>query len=343
MAKTVYLNNYAGLAFGYEVDTTVVFAVYLMTPGDPNAVPPVPPQTIGVKVYPASIANIEVNQLLNLGGVGDMTVSGTGSDGGGAYFTYSPLAIPSPGASIRTPWNQTGQLLVTRDNNSVSLTYYMPAEHDLYFGTQKTADSGSITATLDGAGLGSFDLANPTTILAAVLLKAKAAPGVHTVFIQAQIAPPDTFVYFHKFELLEHNAETGGEYLYLGPIGTLDDSLNNFLGDWSTVSGYGWTTTVGSSVFFYPQLDTGGQVKMRLQKTPDSAIVAVYANGQFRQNLDLYADPAVPLFEVTVLDNGAGDPAGSYEIELRHTGTKNAAPSGFFFYFRSAVLVYSRT
>ena len=127
MAKTVYLNNYAGLAFGHEVDTTVVFAVYLMTPGDPNAEPPIPPEIIGVKVYPASIANIEVNQLLNVGGAGDMTVSGTGSDGGGDYFTYSPLAIPPPGASIRTPWNPSGQLLVTRDNNSVTLTYYMPA------------------------------------------------------------------------------------------------------------------------------------------------------------------------------------------------------------------------
>jgi len=343
MAKTVYLNNYAGLAFGYEVNTTVVSAGFLMSPGDPNADPPIPPQIIGVKVYPASMANIAVNQLLKISGVGDITVSGTASDEGGSYFTYSVLLVPSPGASIRTPWNPSGALLVTRDNNSVSLTYHMPVEHDLYFGTQKTADSGSISATLDGLGLGSFNLSNPTTILAAVLLQPKVAPGVHTLVIQALVASPAVFVYFHKFELLEHIPETGGEYIYLGPVGTLDDSLNNFVGDWSTISGYAWTTTPDASVFFYPQLDAGGQVKIRVQKTPDSGIVAVYANGQFRQNLDLYANPAQPLFEVTLLDHGAGDAAGLYEMELRHTGTKNAASSGFFFYFRSAVVVYSRT
>src|SRR3990172_5776790 len=123
MAKTVYLNNYAGLAFGYEVNTTVVSAGFLMSPGDPNADPPIPPQIIGVKVYPASMANIAVNQLLKISGVGDITVSGTASDEGGSYFTYSVLLVPSPGASIRTPWNPSGALLVTRDNNSVSLTY----------------------------------------------------------------------------------------------------------------------------------------------------------------------------------------------------------------------------
>ena len=151
------------------------------------------------------------------------------------------------------------------------------------------------------------------------------------------------FVYFHKFELLEHAAETGGEYLYLGPVGTIEDSLNNFVGDWSTAAGFAWTTEAGASVFFYPQLSAGGQVKARFQKTPDSGIVDVYVNGQFRQTLDLYQDPGEPSFEVTLLDNTGSDPAGLYEVELRHTGAKNAASSGFFFYFRSAVVVVSRT
>ena len=349
MAKTVYLNNYAGLAFGYEVNTPVVSAGFLMSPGDPNAEPPIPPEIIGVKVYPASIANIEVNQLLNISGAGDITVSGVDSDAGGDFFTYSVILVPAPGASVRTPWNPSGALLVARDNNSVTLTYYLPAEHDLYFGTQKTADSGSISATLDGAPLGTFNLSNATTILASVLLQSNVEPGVHTVVIQALVATPAVFVYFHKFELLEHIPETGGEYIYLGPVGTVEDSLNNFVGDWSTTgtpfppTGYAWTITQDASVFFYPQLGEGGQVKVRLQKTPDSGIVAVYANGQFRQNLDLYASPAQPLFEATLLDHGAGDAAGLYEMELRHTGTKNGSSSGFFFYFRSAVVVYART
>jgi len=342
MAKTVYLNNYAGLGFDYEVDTTVVSAKFLTTPGDPEAEPPVPPEDIGVKVYPDSMAHIETNQLLNIGGVGDVTVSGTDSDEGGGYFTYSELDVPPSGASIRTPWQPIGTLLVARDDNSVALTYYLPVEHDLYFGTQKTADSGSVSATLDGQGLGSFDLSNPTTILASVLLQSDIAPGTHTVEIQAEIGTA-VFVYFHKLELLEHVAETGGEYLHLGPVGTLEDSLNNFVGDWSTVPGFAWTTAAGASVFFYPQLGAGGQVKARFQKTPDSGIVDVYVNGQFRQTLDLYQDPGEPSFEVTLLDNTASDPEGLYEVELRHTGTKNAAAAGFFFYFRSAVVVISRT
>ena len=185
MAKTVYLNNYAGLDFGYEVDTTVVSAELLMTPGDPEADPPIPPEPIGTKVYPASMSGIQTNQLLEIGGVGEITVSGTGNDEGGDFFTYSDLAVPGSGASIRTPWQPIGALLVTRDNNSVTLSYHLPAEHDLYFGTQKTADSGSISAALDGTPLGSFDLSNPTTILASVLLQADVAPGVHTVAIQA--------------------------------------------------------------------------------------------------------------------------------------------------------------
>ena len=39
MAKTVYLNSYAGLGFGYEVNTTVVSAEKLVIPGDPEAEP----------------------------------------------------------------------------------------------------------------------------------------------------------------------------------------------------------------------------------------------------------------------------------------------------------------
>ena len=352
MAKTTFLNNHADLVFGYEVNTTVSSAQGIFA-GDP-------PAQIGVKVYVAALGTIAVNMLLEIGGVAQVVVTAAGTEGSGIpqdplryFFTYStPLApLPPAGASIRTPWNPAGALLVARENNSVSLTYYMPAEHDLYFGTQMTEDSGSISATLDGNPLGSFALSNPETILASVLLQAKVESGIHTIAVQANIAPPEVFVYFRAFEALEHDAETGGEYLHLGPLGTLDDSSNNFIGDWGTTgtpfppTGYAWTTTLDSSVFFYPQLDAGGQAKVRLQKTPDSGIVAVYVNGQWRQDLDLYADPPAPLFEVTVLDNNAptSDPAGLYEIELRHTGTKNASSSGFFFYFRSAVVVYSRT
>lgn len=347
MAKTVFLNNHSDLVYGYEVNTTVVSAEWLLQPQshyDENGnLIEDPPLIIGVKVYPASMSNIETNQLLNIGGVGDITVSGTGSDGGGGFFTYSPLQLPSPGATIRTPWNPSGVLRVTRDNNSVRLTYYMPVEHDLYFGTQKSSDSGLIAVTLDGSTVpGSpFDLTNPTTILASVFLKPDVSSGVHTVVVTAQIAPPDVFVYFHKFEMLEHVVETGGEYLYLGPAGTLEDSVNNFVGDWSTVAGFAFTTT-GASVFFYPQLDTNGSIKIRVQKTPDSAIVALYKNGAFVQNIDLYADPGVNPFELTILAN-PGDPTGVYEIELRHTGTKNPSSTGFFFYFASSVVVFSRT
>ncbi|MBI4465699.1 MAG: hypothetical protein HY647_13425, partial [Acidobacteria bacterium] len=335
-AKTTFFNNYANLIYDYEVHTVVSSAEPLYDNSNP-------PNVIGTKVYPASIGSIEANQLLEIDGVGQITVTGTDSDENGDFFTYSEQIIPGTGASIRTPWNASGPLLVTRDNNTVALTYYMPAEHDLYFGTQKTADSGDIIATLDGQSLGQFDLSNSTTILASVLLQTKVAPGTHTILIQAAISPPDVFVYFHKFELLEHDAETGGEYLYQGSAGTLEDSTNNFVGDWSTVPGFAWTNNDGASAFFYPQLDTGGQVKARLQKTPDSAIIALYVNGQFRQEIDLYANPAVNPWEILLLDETASDPAGLYEIELRHTGTKNPSSSGYFFYFRSAVVVVSRT
>ncbi len=336
MAKTVYLKNYAGLQFGYEVDTTVAAEEEEILGGDP-------PEAIGTKTYPESINGIQTNQLLEIAGVGEITVSGIGNDENGDFFTYSKLVVPDTGASIRTPWQPIGALLVTRNDNSVALTYSLPVEHDLYFGTQKTADSGLVSATLDGRSLGSFDLSNPTTIPASVLLQQDVAPGTHTVVIQAVIEAPAAFVYFHAFELLEHLAETGGEYLYLGPVGTIEDSLNNFVGDWNTVAGFAWTTEAGANVFFHPQLGAGGKVKARLQKTPDSAIVGVYVNGQLRKSLDLYQDPGEPAFEVTLLDNNEDDAEGLYEIELRHTGTKNAASSGFFFYFRSAVVEVSRT
>ena len=336
MAKTIILNNYNGLIYGYEVDTVVSSAGPLYDNSDP-------PNIIGTKVYPTSIDGMEANQLLKIGGGGQITVTGTDSDENGDFFTYSEQIVPVEEATIRTPWNASGPLLATRDDNTVELTYSMPVEHDLYFGTQKTADSGEIEATLDEQSLGQIDLSNGTTILASVLLQANVAPGIHTILIQAVISPPDVFVYFHKIELFEHDTETGGEYLYQGPQETLGDSTNNFVGDWNIVSGFAWTTTTGASVFFYPQLDTGGQVKARFQKTPDSAIIALYVNGQFRQEIDLYADPTVNPWEMTLLDESAGDPAGLYEIELRHTGTKNPASSGTFFYFRSAVVVFYRT
>ena len=345
MAKTTFLNNHSDLIFGYEVDTTVTSASALMTAGDPLADPPVPPVRIGTKVYPASIGGIAFSMLLEIGGVGQVVVTDVDSDGGGNFFTYSEEITPGAGATVRTPWNLSGTLLFTRENNSVSLTYFIPIEHDLYFRTQKTIDSGSISVTVDGISAGTFDLSNPSTILASVLLKADVPNGIHTVKVTAQISGGAVFVYFNGFELLEHNVETGGEFLYQGPQGLLDDSSNNFVGDWATVTGFAWTATSGAGVFFYSQLDTGGKVNARLQKTPDSGIVDVYVNGVLDQTIDLYADPAVNPLEITLLDNNApsNDPAGLYEIEMRHTGTKNASSSGFFFYFKSAVVVFTRT
>ena len=58
----------------------------------------------------------------------------------------------------------------------------------------------------------------------------------------------------------------------------LDDSSNNFLGQWGMTDGYAYTTDATASVFLYPQLSDGGQVHLRLQQTPDLAIVAVYVN-----------------------------------------------------------------
>ncbi|MBI4463577.1 MAG: hypothetical protein HY647_02630 [Acidobacteria bacterium] len=342
MAKTVFLNNYGGLSFGYEVDTTVVFAELIIVPGDPEAEPPIPDEIIGVKVYPASMSTIQTNMLLEIGGVGEVVVTGGGSDEEGDFFTYSETLVPGAGAFIRTPWSWIGNLLYAQESNSVSLSYYLPTEHDLYFRTQKTPDSGSIQVLLDGESLGTFDLSHTENLLVSVLLKADVVSGPHTVHVTALVGTPN-FVYFHSFEMLEHVVETGGEYLYLGPAGTLEDSPNNFLGQWGTVAGYAYTTDPTARVFFYPQLETDGQVKVRLQKTPDSAIVAVYVNDAWQQDIDLYADPGVNPFEVLLLDNNAGDPAGLYQVELRHTDTRNPASSGNLIYFKSAVVVFSRT
>ena len=338
MAKTTFLNHHDDLVFGYEVDTTVASVEPLLDNQDP-------PNVIGSKVYPASIGTIAVNMLLEIGGVGQVGVTGAGSDAGGDYFTCSERIAPAAGKSIRTPWNPSGTLLVARENNSVSLTYFIPTEHDLYLRTQKTADSGSISVTLDGVSLGSFDLSNPATILDTVLLRGDVANGIHTVTVTADIAPPDIFVYFDGLELLEHNVQTGGEYLYRGPLGLLEDSSNNFAGQWGIIPGFAYTTDFAADVFFYPQLDTGGKVNVRLQKTPDSGIVDLYVNGSFDRAIDLYADPAVNPFEITLLDHEApsSHPAGLYHIELRHSGRKNASSSGFFFYFKSAVVIFSRT
>ena len=344
MAKTVYLDNYYGLLLGYGVDTTVLSSswidggTYYDENGDLQHYPP-----IGVQVYPANMTGIAIGTLLDIGGVGPITVSGEGSDDGGLYFTYSTLTLPGAGASVRTPWSWSGPIRFTRANNSVTLTYYMPAVHDLYFRTQETSDSGSISATLDGSSLGTFDLANATTTLADVLLSANVAAGTHTAVVTANIGGSAVFVYFNGFAMLEHDVETGGEYLYLGPAGSLDDSTNNFVGDWSTTAGYAYNTDGSGSVFFYPQLDTGGKIAIRVQKTPDSGIVAVYVNGSFQQNLDLYAYPSVAPVEITLLDTASNDPTGQYTVELRNTGTRNPSSSANFFYFKSAVVYYSRT
>src|SRR3990167_4495831 len=137
MAKTIYLNNYSGLVFGYEVNTTVSSAEVLYDTAEP-------PNVIGTKVYPAALGTIQTNMLLDIAGVGQVVVTGTGSDAGGDFFTYSETTLPAAGAVIRTPWNSSGALRYTRENNTVSLTYEAATEHDLYFGTQKTSDSGLI-------------------------------------------------------------------------------------------------------------------------------------------------------------------------------------------------------
>lgn len=348
MAKTVYLDNYYGLVPGFGVDTTVLFATHIDggTYYD-DQVPPVlqhyPP--IGVRVYVADSTGIAFNVTLDIAGIGQILVTGTGADATGNYFTYGSDSEPLPGqgATVRSPWLWSGSLLYCQRDNSFALTYYAPAKHDLYYRTQKTADSGSVSATLDGSALGSFNLYNATTILAEVLLQADVDSGYHTVQITASTAGT-TFVYFNGLAVLEHDLETGGVYLYLGPAGSLDSSANNFVGDWSTTADFAFTPALDSSVFFYPQLDAGGKVAIRVQKTPDSAIIGVGINGTYpAQTIDLYADPGVALLELTLLDTANGDAPGRYVIELRNTGTHNPSSTGTLFYFNSAVVYYSRT
>ena len=351
MARTVYLDNNVDLVVGYGVDTTVLSAGHIDggTYYD-SEVPPVlqhyPP--IGVWVIPASMVGIAFGAILDVAGIGRITVTGLGPGGGGipaGSFTYGSDSEPLPGAgaSARTPWIASGPLLYTKADNSVTLSYYSPVTHDLYYRTQKTVDSGAISGTLDGTPFGPFSLYNATTILTDVLLAANVPSGNHTVTITADVAGA-TFVYFNGFAILEHDPETGGEYLYTGPTGTLDDSSNNFAGDWSTVAGFAFTPTMDSSVFFYPQLDTGGKVAIRVQKTPDSCIIGVGVNGTYPvRYVDLYADPGVALIEITLLDTATGDTPGEYAIELRNTGTKNSSSSDIKFYFHSAVVYFSRT
>lgn len=345
MAKTVFPDNYSGLAFGYGVDTTVTSYVRLY---DGNT----PPNQIGTQVYVVSNTGIAVDMLLEIGGAGQVTVSDVGTDPGNPnanppipdryWFTCSNLISPANGAYVRTPWNTLSGLLYTRaDGNSVTLTY-TAGQHDLYFRTQKTSDSGSIGVTLDGNSLGSFNLHSATTIRAEVLLQAAVAGGTHTVAITTSVGGA-VFVYFNGFSAVEHVIETGGEYLDLGPAGTLEDSTNDCIGDWATSGPFAFNSDGAGSVFFYPQLDTGGKATARFQMRSDAAIIAVYVNGVFKQNIDLYANPGLNPIEVDILDTANGDAPGQYSIELRNTGTKNASSSGLLFYFHSSVVYFSRT
>ncbi|HWP85956.1 MAG TPA: hypothetical protein VNN17_12240, partial [Terriglobia bacterium] len=334
MAKTVFRNNHADIAYGHEVETTVASAT---AAGG------------AVKVYPAAIQSIAFSMLLRVEGIGDVTVTSVGSDGGGDYFTFAGETAPTAGAAIRTPWLAIGPLLYTRAENSITLAYTASAEHDLYFATQRTPDSGWITVRLDGAEVAGspFDLAG-SLALVAVLLKEKVARGEHTVEITAGFPDPsnDVFVYFDKIELLEHVRQTGGFYYFLGPApASLETSTINFVGDWNGTSlpGYAFTNTAGASAFFYPQLGEDGEIKIRVQKTPDSGIVAVYKDGAHQFDLDLYADPAAAPVDVTLFSEPETAAAEQMEIELRLKDTKNALSSGFFFYLRGTVVVFART
>lgn len=331
MAKTIFPNNTYEIAYGFAVNTTVASAAYLYN----NAEPPV---QIGVVVTPASMAGIAENQLLDIGGV-QVTVSQVTE----SAFIYSPLYLPSTGTSIRTPWLDIGPLKYTQATNTISFSYYAPATHDLYFTSLKTPDSGEITVNLDGEFLGTFSLYNAVNALLSVLLSADVSSGEHQLSITAGFpAPSQHFVYFSAFELLEHIPQTGGFYSHLGPAGNLEDSTNNFLGDWSTSGNYAFSSAAGSSVFFYPQLDLGGEIKIRVQKTPDSGIVSVFLDGTEIQQLDLYANPGLNPTDITLLSQPPVT-EGLHEIELRLTPDNNPASTGSLFYFRGAVVVFTRT
>jgi len=331
VAKTIYPHDFYGMHYGYAVNTTVLSSQTLFN----NAVPP---QAIGAIVTPASISGIAENQLLEIGGV-QVTVS----EVNGGSFKYSLVYLPAPGTSIRTPWLAVAGLRYTQAANNFAFAYYAPALHDLYLGTFKTPDSGSVSVILDGNSLGAFDLSNPTNALLAVLLAEDVQPGEHSLTVTAAFDDPDEhFVYFQKIELLEHIPQTGGFYSHLGPDGSLVDSTNNFLGDWSTSGEYAFTSTPGSSVFFYPQLDTDGAIKIRVQKTPDSGIISVLQNGTEVDQIDLYASPGLNPTDIVLLTQPPAN-AASYEIELRLTVDSNPNSSGSLFYFRGSVVMFSRT
>jgi hypothetical protein len=331
MAKTVFLNNHEGIQLSFEVDTTVAVA-----------------ESSGgvVKVYPAALQTISFSTLLEIAGVGEVTVSSVGADGSGDYFTYAGSVSPAPGAVIRTPWLAIGPLRYTRAGNGIRFTYEAVAEHDLYFATQKTSDSGLIVVKVDGETVANspFDLHNESTVLAAVLLKEDVGRGEHTVEITASITPPDqAFVYFDKFELLEHVRQTGGFYYFRGPKGTIEDSTINFVGDWSAGEQYAFTTTIGASAFFYPQLGEDGQIKIRVQKTSDSGIVEVYKDGEHVVDVDLYANPAQAPVDIILLTQPPEEEADQIEIELRVKDDSNPLSTGNFFYLRGTVVFFSRT
>jgi hypothetical protein len=131
----------------------------------------------------------------------------------------------------------------------------------------------------------------------------------------------------------------------LGPKATLDDSTCNFVGDWNgdSIPGYAFTGTPGASVFLYPQLDEGGAIKIRVQKTPDSGIVALYKDGSYVADIDLYSATAQAPVDITLLTQPPEDPADQLEIELRLASQQNPFSSGTLFYFRGSVVEFVRT
>ena len=298
---------------------------------------------IGTQVYPNSMAGIATSIGLLIGST-EFTVASTGSDSDGDYFIISPAAIAN-GSLIKTPWSTSGALRYTRAANTITLSYTAAARHDLYFATQKTSDSGLIDVKVDGATVAGspFDLHNASTMLASVLLKEDVSSGGHTVEITANIAAPDVFVYFSKIELAEHIRQNGGFYSFRGPDGTIDDSTINFNGDWDEIGQYAFTSTIGSSAFFYPQLGEDGAVKIRVQKTPDSGIIEVYKDGVLVTEIDLYADPAAGPVDITLFSEPPDAAQDQMEIELRNKNDQNPLSIGHLFYLRGTVVVFART
>ncbi|MBI3934524.1 MAG: hypothetical protein HY316_07500 [Acidobacteria bacterium] len=338
MAKTIYLNNHLDIELGYEVETTVVSAQAISGPA--------------VKVFPAAIQTIAVNMLLNVAGVGDKTVASVGSDGGGDYFTYAGSTLPDSGAAVITPWFVQGGVVYARENNTITLTYFAPAEHDLYIGAGKDPDSGKITAVLDEVSLGEFDLyADPAVVGEAnVLLKADVDAGTHTIVITCVVAAPALWVYFYDLQVLIHNPMTGGEYLAVPSLQPdysppPPNSAINPLGPWSTLGDMVWMHGAGHSLFFYPQLTVNGSVKIRALAAPANGVIEpyIYVDGSWQQqpDIDTYADPSPGILEYTILENvdGVGDAPGDYKVELRTTTRRNPSSSDYFFYLQSVVVV----